>query len=116
MKKISLFILLLTVSLLYVGCKKCRNEDPRARIVNNGTDKVSVHIQTSGGNSVNINNILSGSASDFAYYEAGAVSFTIAFQNNTDTTLSVIMDDCWEYDILIDPNDNVSSLPTDRNE
>ena len=46
----------------------------------------------------------------------GAVSFTIAFQTANDTSLSVIMTECWEYDIQIDGNDNVSSLPTDRNE
>jgi hypothetical protein len=116
MKKWILFPLMAILVLGYTGCKECRNEYPRARIVNNGTDKVSVQIQTSGGNTVNINNILSGTASEYASYAPGAVSFTIAFQTANDTSLSVIMTECWEYDIQIDGNDNVSSLPTDRNE
>ena len=32
------------------SCKKCKNEDPRARVVNNGTKVASVQIKTSEGN------------------------------------------------------------------
>jgi hypothetical protein len=116
MKK-SLFIIAVLITCLgYIGCKKCRNENPRARIVNNGTDKVSVQIQTSGGNTVNINNILPGTQSEYAFYAPGAVQFTITFQVANDTSFSVAMLECWEYDIIVDGNDNVSSVPTDRNE
>ncbi len=116
MKKSLLFLPLMLLAIGYAGCKKCKNESPRARIVNNGTDKVSVQIQTTGGNTVNINNILSGIQSDFASYAPGLVQFTIAFQVANDTSFSVLMDECWEYDIVVDANDNVSSVPTDRNE
>jgi hypothetical protein len=116
MKRILLFSIFAILCLTYVGCKKCRNENPRARIVNNGTDKVSVQIQTSGGNTVNINNIMPGTASEFAHYAPGAVQFTIAFQVANDTSLSVTMQECWEYDIIVNENDDVTSVPTDRNE
>lgn len=116
MKKILLILPLVILAIAFAGCKKCKNEDPRARIINNGTDKVSVQIQTSGGNTVNINNILPGTQSEYASYAPGAVQFTIAFQVANDTAFGVIMDECWEYDIVIDANDNVSSVPTDRNE
>jgi hypothetical protein len=116
MKKSLLVIAVLLTCIAYVGCKKCRNDNPRARIVNNGTDKVSVQIQTSGGNTVNINNIMPGTSSDFAYYAPGAVQFTIAFQVANDTSFSVAMLECWEYDIIVNENDDVSSVPTDRNE
>jgi hypothetical protein len=102
--------------LAFSSCKKCRNEEPRARIVNNGTDKVSVQIMTTGGNTVNINNILPGTASAYASYAPGSVQFTIAFQSHPDTTVSVAMLECWEYEIVVDASDHVSSTPTDRND
>ena len=116
MKKLLFVLPLIVFSLGFVGCKKCRNEDPRARIVNNGTDKVSVQIMTTGGNTVNINNIMPGTVSEYASYAPGAIQYTIAFQVANDTSFSVIMDECWEYEIIVDANDNVSSVPTDRNE
>ena len=60
MRKLLFLLPLMLLTLSFVGCKKCKNEDPRARIVNNGTDKVSVQIMTTGGNTVNINNIMPG--------------------------------------------------------
>jgi hypothetical protein len=116
MKNAIVFALSLVLILGFTSCKKCKNEDPRARIVNNGTDKVSVQIMTSGGNTENINNILAGTESAFVFYAPGVVQFTIAFQSNTDTTFSVQMIDCWEYDIVIDANDRIVSTPVDRNE
>lgn len=110
------FVMFAAAIMLGTGCKKCKNEDPRARIINNGTDKVSVQIMTTGGNTVNINNIMPDSISDFAYYAPGLVQFTIAFQNNTDTSFSVTMAECWEYDIIVDETDHVSSVPLNRNE
>ena len=52
-------VLILSVCMIVVmdSCKKCKGEDPSARIINNGTDKASVQIKTSGGFTVNINNV-----------------------------------------------------------
>lgn len=116
MKRYLVLLPLIVLAIGFASCKKCKHEDPRARIINNGTDKVSVQIQTSGGNTVNINNIMPGTESEYAFYAPGAVQFTIAFQVANDTSFSVIMDECWEYDIVVNANDDVSSVPTDRNE
>jgi len=119
MKKI---LILLTALFLVAGlnsCKKCKNEDPRARVLNNGTTDVSVHIETSGGNTININNILPGQASDFASYAPGMVDFTITVGtggNAVNYNISVTMEECFEYDIILDANNVISSVPTDRNE
>ena len=114
MKKIisALFIGLIAFS----SCSKCKKEDPRARVLNNGTESVSVQIQTSGGNTVNINNIASGESSDFKSYAAGKVDFTISVGNRNDFSKSVTMEECFEYDIAIDEDNNITSVPTDRNE
>ena len=116
MKRSILFIGLVAVLLAFNSCKKCKNEDPISRIVNNGTQSTSVHIETSGGNTVNINNILPGETSEDKSFAAGQVDYVISIGNNADVNVSVVMEDCWEYEIVIDANDNVTSVPTDRNE
>ena len=116
MKSVIPILLGLVLILGTSSCKKCKNEDPRARIVNNGTEKISVQIQTSGGNTVNINNILTGEISDYASYAAGQIDFTISIGNLGDEFLSVVMEECWEYDIVVGTDNTISSIPTDRNE
>jgi hypothetical protein len=115
MKKI-LTIVLLSIMTISFGCKKCKNEDPRARVINNGTTDVSVQIKTSGGNTENINNIKPGTSSDFRSYAAGTVTFTISISNNSNFVKTVEMEECFEYDIAIDASNNIVSTPTDRNE
>lgn len=117
MKKIS--VLFLVMALALVSCKKCKDENPRAIIVNNGTTSVSVQIQTSGGNTENINNIGANTSSEYVTYEAGIVVFkTVVGSGNTaqETVKSVEMEQCFEYEIQIDENNNITSVPTDRNE
>lgn len=94
---------------------KCRNDDPRARITNYGTNQASVQIKTSGGNTENINNIEVGETSDWRSYAAGLTEFTLVIQNTTDDTLIIVpMENCFEYDILIDSLNQVSSRPQER--
>ena len=116
MKKHLLLLPVLLVLLVFTSCKDCKNEDPISRIVNNGTESVSVHIATSGGNTVNINNILPGTTSEDKSFAQGTVSFTISIGNNADVVETVVMEDCWEYEVIIDASNNVASFPTDRNE
>ena len=109
------FILCLTIGGLSACSDRCKNEQPRAKITNNGTAKASVQIKTSGGNTENINNIESGQVSDWRSYAAGATEFTVAIQNvSPDTMISVYMLECWEYDIQIDALNRVSSTPLER--
>ena len=115
-----LFVGLLLATLFITGCAKCDGEQPRARVVNNGTERVNIQIQTSEGNTVNINNVEPNTTSDWKNYAAGEIKFTISVDDNggvhSDQILNVTMQDCWEYDIIIDSNNNVSSEPSDRNE
>jgi hypothetical protein len=98
------------------SCKKCKKEDPRARIINQATQKASVQIKTSGGNTVNMNNVQPGTTSDYASYAAGEVVFTISVGNKTDVVSTVNMETCYEYDIAIDENGIVHSTALDRND
>lgn len=99
---------------LITSCKKCKNEDPSARIVNNGTEKASVQIKTTGGNTVNINNIEPGTASPYSSYAPGITTFTIVVGNN-ELVETVKMEECFNYDIIIDSNNNILTKTYDRN-
>jgi hypothetical protein len=97
------------------SCKKCKGEAPRARIINNGTVEADVQIKTSDGNTVNINNVQPGTASEFKSYAAGEVTFTIVVDKST-AEKTLPMSECFEYDIAIDANNNITSVPRDRND
>lgn len=111
-----LVIAVLFITIGFTGCSNsCNSEQPRARINNNGTDKASVQIKTSAGNTENINNIETGQISDWRSYAAGDIEFTVAIQGvSGDTVMVVSMTECWEYDIIIDSLNHVSSLPHER--
>ncbi|PKP18416.1 MAG: hypothetical protein CVU06_12190 [Bacteroidetes bacterium HGW-Bacteroidetes-22] len=116
MKRIlSALLFVLILSLSFSCSDNCSNEAPRARILNNGTNKASVQIKTTGGNTININNIDPGTASSYQSYAAGLVTFTITV-SDVDYVKVVAVSNCFEYDIAIDANNNITVLPIDRNE
>ena len=102
------------VAVAATGCKKCKDEDPRARITNNGTQRASVQVQTSGGNTVNINNVAVGATSDYANYAAGQTTFTLKV-NNVDYVKTLDASKCHEYTVAIDRNNVITIADTDRN-
>ncbi len=116
MKNLYIVLILTIFTIAATSCSKCKNEDPRARIINNGTDETSVQIKTSGGNTENINNIEVGTTSDYRSYAAGDVEFTVSVGNNSPIVETVVMEECFEYDIIIGANNTVLSTPRDRNE
>ncbi len=76
-------------------------------------------VTTSGGNTININNIDPNQASDFESYAPGIVDFTITVGSGSSSTnyeSTVSMEECFEYDIILDENNDIISVPTDRNE
>ncbi len=113
--KISIVLFTLLTLTTLSSCKKCKNEAPTARIINNGTSKASVQIKTSGGNTTNINNVDPGTASSYASYAAGEVTFTITV-SKIDYVKTVPMSNCYTYEISIDANNNITSTATDKND
>ncbi|MEO6683533.1 MAG: hypothetical protein ABIN48_11995 [Ginsengibacter sp.] len=96
------------------SCKKNLNEDPRARIINNGTQKASVQIKTSNGNTVNINNVDPGTSSPYNSYAAGQVTFTIDV-NSIDYVKILDIGNGYDYDIAIDANNIITTKSIRRN-
>lgn len=113
--RISAIYLIVIVVLNFASCSNCKNEEPRARIVNNGTDKASVQIWTTGGNTENINNIETGQTSDWRSFAAGETNFTVSVQGEDDTVLVVNMFNCFQYDINISVQNTVTAWSEDRN-
>ncbi|WP_426059465.1 hypothetical protein [Hymenobacter sp. B1770] len=111
MSTLSASVILLSAS----GCKKCKGEEPRARITNNGTQKASVQVKTSGGNTININNVDPGTSSDYANYAPGQVTFTITV-NNTNYVKATDISTCYQYDIVIDKANTITVNGVDRND
>ncbi|MEO6355906.1 MAG: hypothetical protein ABIU77_13570 [Ferruginibacter sp.] len=117
MKKIKFTLMLVSVALFAItlnSCKKSANQDPRARIINNGTQKASVQIKTSNGNTVNINNVDPGTSSAYSGYAAGQVTFTITV-NNSNYVKILDIGNGYDYDIAIDANNIITSISTHRN-
>lgn len=113
-KTLSLLALVFLFALSSCG-KKCKNENPRAKVTNNGTTPVSVQIKTSGGNTENINNIDPGMSSANTSYAPGEVIFTIVV-NKINYMDTVAVANCFDYNIAIDGNNNISTTAIDRNE
>jgi len=108
-------VFFLSMTLGLTSCKKCKNEDPSARIFNNGNIKASVQIQTSNGNTVNINNIQPGASSDYASYAPGICKFTVSV-GSTNVVETVEMFECFNYDILIASDNDVTTVAYDLND
>lgn len=110
------FLLVMTMFLAstFVACKKkCKDEPPQARIINNGTSKASVQIKTSNGSTVNINNVDPGTSSPYAAYSAGEITFTLSV-NSTPYVKTVAMGNCYYYDIAIDKDNNITTAVIER--
>ncbi len=118
MKKMKSLAVITTIAILLMvinGCKDCNDENPRARVINNGTKEISVQIKTSGGNTENINNIPKGTSSEYRSFARGYTVFTISVGNDSYET-AFQMNECFEYDISIDANNQITTMPRDRND
>ncbi|WP_303312792.1 hypothetical protein [Hymenobacter sp. BT730] len=112
---LSTFFLASLLGLVASSCNKCKDEDPQARITNNGTQTASVQVKTSGGNTININNVAPGTSSDFASYAPGQTTFTLKV-NNVDYVSTTDVSQCHEYTIAIDRSNVITVTDTDRND
>lgn len=63
---------------------------------------------------ININNVDPGTSSSYSSYAAGKITFTIIVKS-FDHVKTFDMGKCYDYDIAIDTNNNITATPTDRN-
>ncbi|WP_442266993.1 hypothetical protein ACSIGC_04655 [Tenacibaculum sp. ZS6-P6] len=112
LKRFYSFFLILILTFNFTSCSDCKNENPRARITNMGTEEVSVQIKTSGGNTENLNNVESGKSSEFRSYDSGTITFTIVIKNDIEVVETVEMDFCSEYEIIVNEDNSISTIST----
>lgn len=81
MKNVIFGILSLAFIVVLAGCAKAT--DPQFRIHNERADKANVQIQTSGGNTININDVEAGQATAFQTCAEGNIIATAVIQNES---------------------------------
>ena len=74
-----------------------------------------MQVKTSGGNTININNIEPGATSEYASYASGQVTFTITV-NNANYVKTTDIGKCYEYTIAIDRANAITVSGVDRND
>ncbi|QXP73787.1 hypothetical protein H0I31_11765 [Tenacibaculum sp. AHE15PA] len=109
LKKVTSALLVFIFAITLNSCSGCDNQNPSARVINNGIDDVSVQIKTSGGNTENINNIEPGMSSNSVSYAAGVIEYTIVLKDKTEVVETVTMAFCRTYKISIDENNTITT-------
>jgi len=79
MKRIFFGIFSIAFIFFMSACSK--EEDPQFRIMNQRPDKANVQIQTSGGNTININDVEGGKTTAYQSTSAGNIVVTAVIQN-----------------------------------
>jgi len=114
MKKIIILISVLVLSLGLNYCNSCDGENPRVILNNGASNNASVQVQTSGGNTININNIAPGASSAQQSFAPGTITFTITIQGGATYTHTLDSVTCFDYVININNNAAVTQA-VDRN-
>lgn len=105
-------VLLFVAALFLTSCSRCEDK-PRARLINNGTEKADIQIKTSGGNTENINNVMPGTKSDYRSYSPGQVTYTVTVANTEYVKLFDVVT-CHDYDVTIDANHVITVTPINK--
>lgn len=81
MKRIILILVATGFLIPFVGCSD--DPDPQFRIRNERSDKANVQIQTSGGNTININDVQGGQTTSYQPAAEGTIVATAVIQNES---------------------------------
>ncbi|NRD23438.1 hypothetical protein HNV10_09325 [Winogradskyella litoriviva] len=94
----------------------CDNEDPKTRVVNNGTVSFNLEVLTADGSTVvSILNIPPNSTTSWASFSENEVMFSLKGSNFNvaDDKVLIQMDNCMAYEIEVNgSNEIVSYVPT----
>lgn len=112
MKKLINAVLSIAFLLTMVNCSD--DTDPKFRIHNEMTDKANVQIQTTGGNTININDVEAGQTTEYQIATEGNITATAVIQNES-TSPSVVFfaSNDERYTVVIQAN-NPPSLRVDK--
>ncbi|HLV42692.1 MAG TPA: hypothetical protein VKY37_10460 [Brumimicrobium sp.] len=91
---------------IFTSCAKCKDDDPKARVLNKGTGSVDVQIKSTDGNIVSISDLASGSVSSLKEYSPGATSFKYKIEG-VEKTETITLNTCTSYDISINSDNEI---------
>ncbi len=86
--------------MIFSSCAKCNNEEPTARVLNNGSTAANVQITASNGDIISITELSSGLISSVKSYSAGNASINASI-DGSQLSQSLNMEECVSYDITI---------------
>ena len=100
MKKILTGIICLTFLFALVSCSE--GADPNFRIRNDRADKANVQIQTSGGNTINLNDVINGTVTEYKGATKGNITVTAVIQNEAvSPTVTFFAENDESYTVVI---------------
>ncbi|MCU0412092.1 MAG: hypothetical protein MUF82_06140 [Bacteroidetes bacterium] len=101
MKTIST-ILIIALLAVIGGCSSDPDAPPRFRVKNDRSTDASLKVQTSGGNTININNVAPGTTSAYQDVAPGQVDVTVTIQGEQgDFTASWVASTNQSYTIVV---------------
>ncbi|MDP3150838.1 MAG: hypothetical protein Q8N83_17100 [Ignavibacteria bacterium] len=81
MKNILLGIISIAFLLSFISCAD--EADPKFRVMNERENKTNLQIQTSGGNTININDVVAGQPTAYQSAASGNITATAVIQNES---------------------------------
>ena len=76
-------LLLLIVAGMIMSLQGCSDDPPQFRVRNDRPSKANVQVKTSGGNTININDVEPGTATPYQGAAEGIIEATATIQNET---------------------------------
>lgn len=95
-------------SLTISSCKKCKNSNPRARIVNNWSQSAKVKISTIDGIFFFENEVAPNSTTSYYNISPMQVEVTLSVGGTVNFKNSIKLSNCNDYDIVISNENNFS--------
>jgi len=83
MNRVILIFLVAIFAIALVGCSTNPDTPPRFRVRNDRTTDASLQVKTSGGNTININNVKPNTTSEYQEVATGLVEITATIQGQT---------------------------------
>lgn len=109
------FVLGLTILMVFANsCQKCNNDDPTARVLNNGTSEANLQITSADGDIISITDLPNGSISSVKSYAPGTTTINGTIEG-LPLTGSVSMSECKSYDITINGDNKIVIFAHDIN-
>jgi len=112
MKNIVIGMLGLAIIVAMIGCSS--EADPKIRIKNEQSDKANVQIQTTGGNTININDVEAGQVTAYQTAAEGYITVVAVIQKESfSPTLSFYATKDSRYTLVVEAG-NIPALRVDR--